>query len=70
MEELGDLVGGVKSIRGVSKVSRSYINNIEKGTNNCPEWLAEAIAKVLRCDVDTLFKTVVERKSRYIARKR
>ena len=62
MEELGDMVGKVKGIKGVSKVSRGFINNIEKGRDNCPAWLTEAIAAVLRCDVDTLFKTVVERK--------
>lgn len=70
MEELGDMVGEVKGIRGVSKVSRGFINNIEKGTDNCPEWLTLAIAKVLRCDVDTLFKKVTERKTRYVVRKR
>ena len=58
--ELGDEVG----------ISKGWISQIENGKDNCPKWLAEKIAKVLRCDVDTLFKTVVERKSRYIARKR
>ena len=49
-------------------VSKGWISQIENGKDNCPEWLAKAIASVLRCNVDTLFKTVAERKTRYVAR--
>ena len=58
--ELADLAG----------VSKGYMSQIENSKDNCADWLALAIAAVLRCDVDTLFKTVVERKSRYVVRKR
>ena len=51
-------------------VSKGWISQIESGKDNCPVWLAKAIATVLRCDVDTLFKPVVERKTRYVVRKR
>ncbi len=67
-EELGNDVKKTKT--GQSKISKGWISQIENGKDNCPKWLAEAIAEVLRCDVDTLFKTVVERKKRYVARKR
>ena len=69
-EALGKAVGKVEGIRGVSTVSKGYISQIENSKDNCADWLALAIAAVLRCDVDTLFKTVVERKSRYVVRKR
>lgn len=52
------------------KVSKSFMSQIESGKDNCPLWLVEKIAKVLRRDPDTLFKTVTERKKRYVARKR
>ena len=51
-------------------VSKGFVSQIESGLTNCAIWLVEAIAKVLRCDTDTLFKKVVERKTRYVARKR
>jgi len=51
------------------KVTKGFMSRIESGKDYCPEWLTEAIAKVLRCDVDTLFKRVTERKTRYVARR-
>ena len=68
-EELGDAVGKIKGIRGISKVSKGWISQIESGKDNCPLWLTVAIARVLRCNVDTLFRPVVERKTRYVVRR-
>ena len=67
-EELGDEVGEC-GIEGCSKVSKGWISQIESGKDNCPLWLTVAIARVLRCNVDTLFRPVVERKTRYIVRR-
>jgi len=50
------------------KISKGYMSKIESG-EDCPEWLAEAIAAVLRCSVGTIFKPVVERKTRYVVRR-
>ena len=51
------------------KVSKGFMSRIESGKDNCPKWLTEAIATVLRCDADTLFRPVVERKTRYVVRR-
>lgn len=68
-EELGELVGKTK-IKGCTEVSRSWICEIENGNDNCPRWLALAIAKVLRRSTSTLFKRVIEYKAWYVAKEK
>ena len=58
--ELAEMVG----------VSKGFMSQVESGEKECSLWLVEKIAKVLRCDPDTLFKKVVKRKTRYVVRKR
>lgn len=59
LHELSDLTG----------VSKSFLSQIENAKDNCPVWLMEKIAEVLRCKSDTVFKPVVERKTRYVVRR-
>ena len=50
-------------------ITKGFMSRIESGKDYCPWRLTEAIATVLRCNVDTLFKPVVERKTRYVVRR-
>ena len=51
-EELGDDVG----------VSKQWISKIERGEDNAPEWLADAIAGKLGVDTDEIFEIESERR--------
>lgn len=52
------------------KVSRGFMCQIESGKKSCPPWLVVRIARILNRDPRELFKTVVKKKTKYIARKR
>ena len=56
---LGDMVG----------LPSDTIWRIENRSQPCDKQIAVAIARVLRCNVDTLFRPVVERKTRYMVRR-
>ena len=58
-QELADAVG----------VHRTWINKIEKGADCAPEWLASAIAKVLKTKRHLLFDIEPERRKRYRVKK-
>ena len=68
-EELGKAVGKAK-VKDCTAVSGAWICQIENGKDNCPAWLAKAIAKVLRRDTRTLFRRVVEYKAWYVAKEK
>ena len=59
LDELSEMTG----------VSISFLCQIENGKDNCPKYLTNKIAAILRCEPDTLFKTVIKRKVYYMARK-
>ena len=50
-------------------ILNSMIWKIENDAYKCSEQDAKAIATVLRCKVDTLFKPVTKRKTRYVVRR-
>ena len=52
-----------------TKVSISFLSQIENCKANCPEYLTKKIAKMLLCEPDTLFRTGKESRAYRVAKK-